>query len=181
MALLATANLTADSFARKYIFLDNDFLGVLFHDADSLIDLSKISKKGYLIVEPLTEFEFLQSVFHPKQRDLKEKFLEIFYPATDHQTIFTQQRKNALTLSYLYAHNGCVGVGVVDLLLASRALIHTNALIVTGNKKHYPAVLFDTIGILNSEQRDGTIRSFPVLAFSQSKYSAALEKWKKVK
>ena len=180
MSFVTTKGLTEESLAGKYIFLDNDFLSALFVDFQSLKDLLDLSKRGVLLIDPMTKFEFLQTVYMPKQRELKEAFLlnEIFISATDHQTVNQQVRDNAYTLSYLYGHHNCKGASVVDLFLAGRALLHSpNSLIITGNRKDFPDFVFDLLGVLNREE-DGSVRAYSVVSFNKDKYDAAVKIWK---
>lgn len=181
MGFILSSNLTETTLAGKYVFLDNDFLSVVFSDYQALEDLLAISKRATLLIDPLTRFEFLQTVFLPAQRQLKEAFIsqdDVFMPAVDHQTVHQQIRDNAYTLSYLYGHNGCKGASVVDLFLAGRAVLHTpNAIIITGNRKDFPDLVFDLVGVLSREDGDGGIRSYAAVQFNKAKYDTAVAKW----
>ena len=178
--LRISRDLTEETLAGKYIFLDNDFLSTLFLDYQTLTDLLDLCKRGHILIDPFTRFEFLQTVYLPKQRELKESFVDsdIFIPATDHQTVNSQVRDNAYTLSYLYAHNNCKGAGVVDLFLAGRSVLHSpNSVIITGNKKHFPDVIFDMLGVLNREE-NGNVRAYSAVSFNRSKYDTAVQTWR---
>lgn len=181
MGFILSKGLTEEVLAGKYIFLDNDFLSVLFTDYQALENLLDVSKKGTLLIDPLTKFEFLQTVFLPKQRSLKEAFIgqdDVFIPAVDHQMVYQQIRDNAYTLSYLYGHHGCKGASVVDLFLAGRAILHTpNSIIITGNRKDFPDFIFDMVGIFSREEGDGSVRSFSAVTFNKNKYQEAVRNW----
>lgn len=185
MSFVLSTGLTEEAFAGKYIFPDNDFLSVLFSDYSCLEDTLAITKRGSLLIDPLTKFEFLQTVYLPEQRTLKEAFISadnVFLPSADHQTIFSQIRDNAYTLSYLYGHHGCKGASVVDLFLAGRAVLHNpNAIILTGNRKDFPAFVFDLIGVFSREEKNGDVRSYSVIAFNKSKYDEAERNWRALK
>jgi hypothetical protein len=186
MKFVIGGDLSSEFFARKRIFIDNDFLSVLFEDFDALEQLVSLTQDGYLLIDPLTRFEFLQTVFLPAQREFKEKFIdndEIFLPVPDHYTIFQNVRDNALKLSYVYAHSGCKGASVVDLLLASRAIIQgKDAYIITGNRKDFPALIFDTVGILSYETKEfGQIKSYPVVKFNSANYAKATRRLQDLK
>ncbi len=181
MSFVVSSGLTEDSLAGKYIFLDNDFLSALAIDYESLAQILELSKKAALLIDPLTRFEFLQTVFLPSERAVKESFLanEVFIPAVDHQTVVQQVRANAYTLSYLYGHNGCKGASVVDLFLAGRSALHApNSVIMTGNRKDFPNLIFDLIGVLSKDQADGTVRNYSVVTFNRTKFDTAYAKWR---
>lgn len=185
MRLVVTEGLITELIAGKYLYLDTDFLSKILDDSEALRCFVTLSKQAYIVIEPNIKFEFLRSVFLPEKRLALKKFIEndeLFLPATDHHIIFEQQRANALTLSYIYAQDGSKNASLVDLFLASRALIENpRALIVTGNRKDFPSTIFDAIGFLNYEERDGQIRAFAVLEFKKEKYNVAIERWRQLK
>lgn len=46
-----------------------------------------------------------------------------------------------------------------------------NAVLITGNKRDFPSIIFDVITVLNIEQKgDGSIRSFCVVKFNKDKF-----------
>lgn len=185
MKLVITEGLTTELIAGKYLYLDTDFLSKILDDGEALRSFTALSARAYMVIEPNIKFEFLRSVFLPEKRAALEKFIEnddLFLPATDHQSIFEKQRANALTLSYIYAQDGSKNASLVDLFLASRALIENpRALIVTGNRKDFPSTIFDAIGFLNYEERDGQVRVFSVLEFKKEKYDIAIARWRQLK
>lgn len=180
MGFLVSKGLTEESLAGKYIFLDNDFLSVLSLDFDALSELLDLTQRAALLIDPLTRFEFLQTVYLPGQRAIKEAFLanEVFIPAVENPVVYPQIRDNAYTLSYLYAHHGCKGASVVDLFLAGRSVLHTpNSVIMTGNRKDFPEFVFDLIGTFSHQEKDGSVRAFAAVAFNKSKYDEAVKTW----
>lgn len=185
MKFAVTEGLTTEKIAGKYLYLDTDFLSKILDDGEALKSFVVLTNRSYIVIEPNIKFEFLRNVYLPEKRMALEKFIdndELFYRAIDHQTIFSQQRANALTLSYVYAQNGCKSASLVDLFLAGRALIENpRALIVTGNRKDFPSTIFNAIGYLNYEERDGQIRAFAVLEFSKGKYDEAIRRWQQLK
>lgn len=180
MSFVVSKGLTEESLAGKYIFLDNDFLSALFIDYDALTEVLTLFKRGTLLIDPFTKFEFLQTVFMPKQRSLKQAFIEsdIFVQAVDHHIVNVQARDNAYTLSYLYGHHNCKGASVVDLFLAGRSMLHSpNSIIITGNRKDFPDFVFNLLGVFSREE-DGNIRSYSAVTFSKDKYDDAVKIWK---
>jgi hypothetical protein len=183
MPLMVSEGL-GDRLAGKNIYPDTNFLSVLHYDIDALIQFLELAKRGSLIIDPLIRFEFLQSVYLPQQRQILEKFIDndkVFLPATEHQSIFKLVSENALTLSYLYAHNGCKSASLVDMFLASRVILNGRALIVTADRRDYSPALFSLVGTLSYERNGkndmGQITCFSVLEFSKSKYEDALVRW----
>lgn len=164
----------------KYIFLDNDFLGKLYSDEYVLAQCIDKFKTSYLAIDDFNKFEFLRDVFLPQQRTLKEQFLslEIFYPVEFHQETLRKIYDNALLISQIYSHaNHNKGWGTVDLLLAGRIVYHyKNSVLITGNRKHFSSVLFDTVGLLNTESQDGTVQTFYIIALNKEKFDKAVEK-----
>ena len=182
MSFLISKGLSEEALAGKYIFFDNDFLSVLFCDFQALENLLDISKRATLLIDPLTRFEFLQTVFLSEQRSLKESFIskdEVFIPAVEHQTVFKQIRDNAYTLSYLYGHHNCKGASIVDLFLAGRSVLHSpNSIIITGNRKDFPDFIFDMVGVFSREEENGNVRSYSAVTFNKNKYEKAEKSWR---
>lgn len=163
----------------RYIFLDSDFLSNMFHEEEFLDEALLLFSKSYPTIDPFIEFEFLRDVFLTKQRKLKENFLakeDIFFPAVNQADISRQIHENAMILSMIYTHQAQkssvkMNVSLVDLFLAARTMFYpSKSVLVTGNKKDYPSCIFDTLLILNWEQKDGTIRAFCCLTFSKEKF-----------
>lgn len=182
-----TSNNISKVIQNKYIFLDNDFLSELFHDTDVLKEALKSLKSNPLILDPLTKFEFLRSVFLPVQINFKKTFIEneIFATATFHQESFTKLQDNALLLSKIYAHQdtgkGTKKYSFVDLFLAARIMFQYKiALLITGNKKDFPSYLFEVESVINIEQTDGTMKAYSVLRFDNDKFEKCSEKLKNV-
>ncbi|MFH1827025.1 MAG: hypothetical protein ABH812_01155 [bacterium] len=174
---ILTSSKIASATENKYIFFDNDFLSELFHDEEVFKEVLNIFPNNPLVVDPLTKFEFLRSVFLPSQTNLKKAFIEkdIFAPATLYQEIFKKLQDNALLLSKIYAHQdrnrGTAKYSFVDLFLAARLMFQYNiALLVTGNKKDFPSYLFEVIGVINIEQADGIMKPYTVLRFNNDKF-----------
>lgn len=188
MRFLVTEGLSEEVLRGRYVYLDNDFLSVLFEDEDALESLLELTRSAHLLIDPNTRFEFLRSVFLSTRRELLEKFIDnddLFIPAPDHQDIFKQLRVNALTLSYLYAHNNCTSASFIDLFLASRIMLqHPKSVVITGNRKDFPSSIFKCLGILNYQvEKDGKdcVRAFWVLTFDKDKYTKAMDRWRRLK
>lgn len=156
----------------KYKFIDNDFLGILYKDEDIFAEAVKFLG-GNLLVDPLTRFEFLRDVQEPEIRAAKEIFIsneEFFTDAGWQHEIFKDLLTNALVLSRYYAHNGRAGASTVDLILGAQLMKRTeSALLVTGNKKDFPPFLFDTVAVMNYEEKGGNMRAITVLKLSTTK------------
>jgi len=181
---LLSHGLNKDALAGRYIFLDNDFLSVIFSDGDALEDVLNLTEgSAFLMIDALTRFEFLRGVFLPARRAIAERFVdneEAFMPAAEHPTIQKSIRDNSLILSNLYAHQKCEGASTVDLFLAGRVMLHApKALIITGNRKDFPGFLFDIAGVLNYDvEKSGQVRAYSVIEFNKDKYDQAVAKWR---
>jgi predicted nucleic acid-binding protein len=183
---LHTTQIDPGVLSGKYVFIDTNFLSLIFSDSDAFEKTMQIFAKSFITIDPLVRFEFLQSVFLPKQRELKERFLsnsDVFAPAMDHFANFNKIRENGLALSYIYAHNKVTGASVVDLLIAARALLYASkAIIVTENRKDFPMCIFDTLAILNYEDtKNGQIHTISLIGFSESKYKLAVSNLSRIK
>lgn len=181
--LHATVNENCD-FKGKYIYLDNDFLSVLYKNEDIFVSIIKLFSESFLFVDPLTKFEFLRGIYVPGEKDLMEEFIDGFEMATNHNDIFQNLQKNALDLSLIYSHKGRTqGVSTVDLLLAGR-IMHNNQtkpLLITGNRKDFPSFIFDTKTILNIEStKTDEVRTFSVIEFNKNKFDECKKDLEKV-
>lgn len=169
----------------KYILLDNDFLNQLFRDPEVLVDfiLRFDSSAGFLI-DTLTEFEFSRDIYNFKQRKAREEFIakSIFYPTRSvNYEIFNHLLDNALLLSRIYSQQKQgEGKSFTDLMLAAITMLQSNTtVLITGNKKHFPLCIFDTLTVYNVEQDgDGSMRAYCVVSFNQNKFKKYLEQLK---
>ncbi|MBI1863799.1 hypothetical protein HYS03_01170 [Candidatus Woesebacteria bacterium] len=173
----------------KLIFVDNDFLGLIFHDEEVMKESITVFSGKMVHLHPFTEFEFLRDVFSPKIRIFKEQFLAqpIFghIDPDTHMQIFQHLLDNALLLSKIFAHQAGSGnkntSSFVDLLLAGLLMfLKDKAVLITSNKKDFSSCVFDIVGIINIEQNDGSIRTICILEFNQGKFNNCLEKLNKV-
>lgn len=185
VARVFVSGVTEKDFVGQYIFLDNDFVSLLFRDAEALDTVVTMCQKGALMIDSLTRFEFLCYVYLSKQWDLKKKFIDdskFFTPAVEHQMVFEQIRTNALALSYLYAHKGRTSASPIDLFLASRVMLSANnSFIITGNRKDFPNFIFDTVGVVNYEDgQDCQTRAYSILRFNPRNYEIAVKELSKV-
>lgn len=164
---------------RGYIFCDNDFLSMLFNNEDFLIELLGLLNEKSLFIDSYTRIEFLRDVSVPKSLQIKEEFLGSFIEAEDHVDIYKTIKNNALILSYLYAHNKRAGASLIDLFLAARMMgASYRSYIVTGNKKDFPSFIFDTISVINYEQKDGSMRAISILQFNKDKFEKTYEQYR---
>lgn len=170
----------------KYIFTDSDFLGILFQDEEALTQILELFSDNYLIVDPLIKFEFLRDVFLPAQRILREEFIsneKVFLPAETHPESLKKIQGNAILLSQIYSHKRTkANPSVADLFLAGRVMNYLeNSVLITGNRKDFPACVFRIITVLNYEQKgDGSIRSFPVLGLDKEQFKKCEEDLNKI-
>jgi len=168
---------------RGYVFCDADFLTILFKNKDFLEGVLPLFSEKFLVVDPLTKLEFLRDVYAPEQRILKEQFIsKIFLTAEYHQEIFRALDTNALILSRIYAHRKRPGASLVDLFLAARLMrLSKNATLITGNAKDFPSFIFDTLSIINFEEKDGVVRAIPLLRFNEDKFKQCQLDYSKMK
>ena len=170
----------------KQIFIDNDFLGLLFEHEDVLRQFIELLPDCILVIDPFIELEFRRDVFLPKQRILKEEFVNgpIFLSISDEQEIYKKVRTNTLLLSQIYAHqkeNDKNTASLVDLLLAARVMFATNpSLILTGNRRDFPSCIFDTIAILNLESKNGIAQPFYLVEFNPDKFNICYKSFRKL-
>jgi hypothetical protein len=167
---------------KGFAYCDTDFLSIISQDEELAGQVFGLFSEK-LLLDPLTELEFLRDVFAPKHRSLKENIIANgFIKAENSQEILIKTLENALTLSRIYGHqNKGVGASMVDLLLAGRMMtLRYSAFLVTGNAKDFPSIVFDTVAILNFEQNDGAMRSISVLKFNKEKFKECEKKYSKI-
>lgn len=160
----------------KYIFLDTNYLGLMYEDPDVLEDTIKYFP-GYLTVDPFIKFEFLRDIYFPEHRIQLEKFItsNIFKEVEDHQEVFTALKNNALLLSRLYGYkngNKKSSPEIVDMILAAQLMrLNKNAVLVTANKKDFPSYIFDVHMVFNYEKGDGSMLAVSVINFNADKFN----------
>ncbi|MBN1779412.1 MAG: hypothetical protein JW816_04340 [Candidatus Buchananbacteria bacterium] len=174
----------------KYIFLDNDFLNALFDDED-LFKLSiKLFPVNHMMIEPFVRIEFLRDTFRPEQYNLKADFIQkkVFCEATNHQEIFLGLQDNMLVLSKIYRHqkqakriSDKCGPSIVDLVLAARLVYYSDSsVLITGNKKDFPARIFDCVGSIVCEDELGVTKVFYVLELNIKKFTECHEQLSRI-
>jgi len=89
----------------QYIFLDNDFLSKISQDENFFKYILKILTNSTLLIDPLTEIEFLRDLFLPQLKKIKEEFISqpLFSPVAHHPQITKKIQENALLLSKIYS------------------------------------------------------------------------------
>ncbi len=173
MHLLASIGLE-EIINKRRVLLDTDFISTISKDEEAFDDFRKLTDgKSELLIDPFTRFELLRHVFKVGRRLILEQFLaiDIFIPAETHPTVFLPILENSLKLSWVYAHNGCTTASPVDVIVASRSIFQ-KALIITGNRRDFPNVLFKLVGVINYEEGNST-RAYSILEFDQDGYKAA--------
>lgn len=174
-----------ESVSGKRIYLDNDFVCELYYDKELLNEFVNLTiEKSSLIIDPLTEFEFLRSIY--ADVDVREEFIhqEIFIRAINHHEIFKKIQDNALILSKIYAQHGvAVGKSPIDLFLAGRVMIDPldKTRIITRNKKDFPSCIFDIDGLMSKVSKDETIKTYSLLCFNQESFLNCQQKLTRVK
>jgi len=166
------------------IYLDTDFLNEIYQDKELFSYFSSLAlDRAALIVDPLTKFEFMRSIFVDVKN--REDFLEqeVFTVAVNHQEKFLKIQENALTLSKIYAHNSMgLHSSPIDLFLAGRIMLEPNNItkIITANLRDFPQCVFETEGIISKIQRDNNVESFCLLSLNSKKFEDATKKLEKV-
>ncbi|HEX8932461.1 MAG TPA: hypothetical protein VF810_04860, partial [Patescibacteria group bacterium] len=96
MRILTDESILKDLVNGNNIFIDNDFLGQLFEHEEILKEFLSLLPNSVLMIDPYIELEFRRDVFLPKQRLLKEKFInsQLFTPVPDHQEIYKKVQIN---------------------------------------------------------------------------------------
>ena len=183
--LVASADL-GKLLSGKYLLLDTDFLSEVYENPELLKFFLGFAEHSFLMREDMVVFEFLRDVFLPEYMIKKEEFIdkEIFNPTNNHPDIFRKLQKNALLLSKIYAHKGkAKNISNTDLFLAARMmLLPKNSLLITGNRKDYPACIFELEGVINTENtKNETIRSFVALKFNNDKFTQCYRELLKLK
>jgi hypothetical protein len=163
-----------DVLKNKYIYLDNDFLSVLYHYKNIFSQSLSILGLGIPMVDSFTKFEFLRDVFIPQERTWMEDFIDssIFSEPINHNDIFQKIQTNGMILSRIYSHQGKTnGISTVDLLLAGRLMYANKALLITGNKKDFPSCIFDTLGVVSIEnKKNESFQPFCIIEFNKDKF-----------
>ncbi|MBD3365949.1 hypothetical protein GF360_01245 [candidate division WWE3 bacterium] len=172
--MLITKNLS-ENLKRKFIFVDNDFLSFTFRNPKSFKKIVGFLAENRLTLDSLTYFEFLRDSFLPETKKERQNFLMegLFEKDKNLKTQVDKRQNNALHLSHIYAHNGkCKGVSYVDYMLGSLLMHHhREGVLVTGNKKDFPSILFDTLGTLTFEDtKKHKPRIFWFLTFNKNKF-----------
>jgi hypothetical protein len=185
MNIFPSSSLTPDLVAGQQIYLDADMLGVLVRDktGEQANQFFGLFAGATFIIHPLIRFEFLRDIFVPKQRAIKEDFIddkEWFVHDVDHQEVHVKVRDRAMDLSQIYAHAGQktrhTGWSTIDLILAARVGTgNKDTLLLTGNRKDYPSVVFDQLATIVFSNSDDSQSVFTLLRFNADAYSACMD------
>ncbi|NMB56716.1 hypothetical protein GYA19_02145 [Candidatus Beckwithbacteria bacterium] len=183
MRFIGITDINHNLLFNKNIFLDNDFLSYFYKDDEFFKNILKIFSKSNLLVDPFIEFEFLRDVFVPEERVVRENFIKkpLFYPVIDHQEVHKVIIQNALILSRIYSHQKkAKGCSSIDLFLASRIMYYANnSLLITGNKKDFPAPVFEILAVINVEDlEENKMKCFYILKFNIENFN---KKYKSIK
>lgn len=73
MEFLAGAS-CVDILKGRYVFLDNDFVNLLYKNADIFQRSLNYLNRSVLMIDPFTKFEFLRDIFVPTEKRAMEKF-----------------------------------------------------------------------------------------------------------
>jgi len=164
-----------DQISEGWVFVDNDFLTALFESKELIEKIVKHNPSIVLLIDPLTKFEFLRDVIDLEQRELKEKFLaneELFSLILNKHEHFSKAQENAIEISRPHASikPQIPRPDTVDLLLTARVFLHSGKL-VTGNKKHFSAFMFDVKSSFLIHDHKNEWRDFYVLTSNHKKYN----------
>ena len=78
-----------------------------------------------------------------------------------------------MLLSRIYKHNSNGDrrkASYADLSLAARVMLN-KTLLITGNKVDFPNCIFNVLGIISAEQKDGIFKNFYLIEFDESKFN----------
>lgn len=176
-------------FEGKYLLVDNDFLSELSKNKELLKETLNLFSNEKILIDPLVEFEFLRDLYIPALRDNNKKFISsnLFGLVPNHQEIFKKLLENAMLLSEIYAHQNSQNQNhkssFVDLFLAARLMLWSDSmLLITGNQKDFPAVIFETVGVISLDRvADGSSKTYSYLKFSKDKFDDCNQKLSKVR
>jgi hypothetical protein len=174
------SNVPSKKVSSRYIFFDTDFLDRVFKDGEFFTSVTNVLKEASILLDPLTSFEFNRDVLNIREVEERSKFLAagLFFPASNHATVYSDLILNALLLSKVYKKNGVNGASTVDFLLAARIMYMRGSkpLLLTANRKHFPSCIFTTIGIITYEDNSsGDLTTYPILEFDESKFKKMYE------
>lgn len=178
----------SNSVKSKHVLLDNDFLGCLFADRNLFSQAMNLFNNSILTIEPFVALEFFRDIFLPEQRILREKFLDnedLFFQAPDHADVYFKLRNNALVLSKIYAQQSNkhrAKPSVVDLILSARLMsFPEHYVLITGNTKDFPGIIFDVKGVLTIRKPgDGDLKTFGIMQFCVERYESCYQNLSKL-
>lgn len=176
----------------RYIIADTDFLDRLSKEEDLLSQIKELATNSPLVVHQYVRFEFIRDSHLPETIKNREAFLNspFFLPLpsrtkplqTEYYNLVEKMQNNALTISRIFAHKGVCKPSFVDLMLSGTCFLLTEkALIATGNRKDYPALIFDTLGTINYDNKNLTHSyTFWLLSPSVEKFNKCYEDLSKI-
>ncbi|MEY2664738.1 MAG: hypothetical protein RIT04_546 [Candidatus Parcubacteria bacterium] len=169
----------------NHVLVDSDYLSMMYSNETIFKETYKLFGNK-LTLDPFIKFEFLRDVFEPQIRANKELFInsKIFNSLPDHPELYVQVKNYAIELSQIYASQSkAKGVSLVDLMLAGQLVrTHDSAVILTGNRKDYPMIIFDTVSILNVEiPREDKVRGISLIKLNRLNLDSYRDKLEKMK
>lgn len=165
-----------EAISGKFIFIDNDCLTHIYNHAILLKELTEEYGLKNFYVHPFIEFEFLRNTPTLKIRLNKQKFIENPLFAIISQKLYLEYLPsfitNALLLSKIYVQEKYFGdSSFVDLIVAGMLMAAKDTgVILTGNRKDFPACIFDTLATINLEFGQENHKIIYVLVFNKVKF-----------
>jgi len=180
-----------EKIGKNHLFLDNDFLGILFKNSDFFDLFLSNLQSASLLIEPFTSFEFLRDNYKPEIMAETEEFLfnkEFFTETIRNQEFFLNMQKNALLLSKIFVHQKQkkgikekVNASFVDLIIGATLMCYyQNALLITGNNKDFLPPIFKLQGLISIQHDSGSIESYSILSFDKNEFDGCYTQWRKI-
>lgn len=165
-----------EAISGKFVFIDNDCLNHIYDHANLLKELTGEYGLKNFYVHPFIEFEFLRDTPSFEIRLNKQKFIENPLFAIISQKLHLEYLPsfitNALLLSKIYVQEKyCGASSFVDLIVAGMLMAaKSKGVILTGNRKDFPACIFDTLATVNLEFDQENHKVIYVLAFNKERF-----------
>lgn len=165
-----------EAISGQFVFIDNDCLAHIYDHAILLKELTGDFGLKNLYIHPFVEFEFLRNTPVLEIKLNKQKFIESPLFAVISQRLYLEHLPNfitnALLLSKIYVQEKYSGASsFVDLVLAGMLMAAKNkGVMLTGNRKDFPACVFDTLATINLEFDQENHKVIYALAFNKEKF-----------
>ncbi|MBN1374164.1 hypothetical protein JW962_02410 [Candidatus Dojkabacteria bacterium] len=160
----------------------------LQQDPDFLTELTPLIKANstHFLIDEFVHIEYVRDTFLPMILKTKEDFIKEvpFIKTILHPDILKKKLKNVITLTQMYIHfhkSDKNSVGLGDLLLGAAHMLYSQTTtIITSDKTHFCAPIFETTGILvPTASKRASVDVYFIVRFSETSYKSfltALEK-----